>query len=111
MRDVLEINRETLSPCHSISIGFDMKPDDGQPFAFPALTVFPERPDQSMAYLTVFPVQGGMRANLFVYWGMDDARLRRFRHQPKEALLDLIPTLARFTGPFVIEGQVEHPSG
>ena len=39
-----------------------------------------------MAYLTVFPVQGGMRANLFVYWGMEDARLRKFRHQPKEAI-------------------------
>ena len=100
-----------LSPCHSISIGFDMKPDGDQPFAFPALTVFPERPDQSMAYLTVFPVQGGMRANLFVYWGMEDTRLRTFRHQPKEALLDLIPGLAQFTGPFTIDGQVEHPAG
>jgi 2-polyprenyl-6-methoxyphenol hydroxylase-like FAD-dependent oxidoreductase len=47
-----------------------------------------------------------MRANLFVYWGMDDARLRTFRHQPTEGLLELIPTLTRFTGPFTIEGQV-----
>jgi 2-polyprenyl-6-methoxyphenol hydroxylase-like FAD-dependent oxidoreductase len=51
-------------------------------------------------------VPGGLRANLFVYWGMDDARLRKFRHHPMEALLDLIPTLACFTGPFTIEGQV-----
>jgi 2-polyprenyl-6-methoxyphenol hydroxylase-like FAD-dependent oxidoreductase len=106
LRDVLGISRETLSPCHSISIGFDMKPDNGQQFAFPALTVFPERPGQAMAYLTIFPVHVGMRVNLFVYWGMDDGRLRQFRHHPKEALFDLIPTLARFTGPFVIEGQV-----
>ena len=106
LRDVLGISRETLSPCHSISIGFDMQPAEGQPFAFPALTVFPERPGQAMAYLTIFPVHGGMRANLFVYWGMDDERLRKFRHQPKEALLDLVPALARFTSPFVIEGQV-----
>jgi 2-polyprenyl-6-methoxyphenol hydroxylase-like FAD-dependent oxidoreductase len=106
LRDLLEIKREVLSPCHSISIGFDMKPDGDQPFAFPALTIFPEKPDQSMAYLTVFPVQGGMRANLFVYWGMEDMRLRKFRHQPKEALLELIPTLTQFTGSFVIDGQV-----
>ena len=106
LREILEIKREVLSPCHSISIGFDMKPDGDQPFAFPALTVFPERPDQSMAYLTVFPVQGGMRANLFVYWGAEDTRLRAFRRQPKEALLELIPTLARFTGPFTIDRQV-----
>ena len=106
LRDMLEIKREVLSPCHSISIGFDMKADGDVPFAFPALTVFPERPDQSMAYLTVFPVQGGMRANLFVYWSMEDTRLRTFRHQPREALLELVPTLAQFTGPFTIDGQV-----
>jgi 2-polyprenyl-6-methoxyphenol hydroxylase-like FAD-dependent oxidoreductase len=106
LRETLEIKREVLSPCHSISIGFDMKPEGDQPFPFPALTVFPERPDQSMAYLTVFPVRGGMRANLFVYWGMEDTRLRKFRNQPREALLELIPGLAQFTGPFSIEGQV-----
>ncbi len=106
LRDMLEIKREVLSPCHSISIGFDMKPDGDTPLPFPALTVFPERPDQAMAYLTLFPVPGAMRANLFVYWGMEDARLRKFRHQPVEALLDLIPTLARFTGAFTIDGQV-----
>ena len=106
LRDQLDIQREGLSPCHSISIGFDMKPEGDQPFAFPALTVFPEKPDQSMAYLTVFPVQGGRRANLFVYWDMEDPRLRKFRHQPRGALLELIPTLAQFTGPFTIDGQV-----
>lgn len=106
LRETLEIKRETLSPCHSISIGFDMKPDAGQEFAFPALTVFPEKPDQAMAYISIFPVRGGMRANLFVYWDMEDPRLRTFRHQPKEALLDLIPGLAQFTGPFTIDGQV-----
>lgn len=106
LRDALDIKRDVLSPCHSISIGFDMQPDEGQQFAFPALTVFPDRPGQAMAYLAIFPVRGGMRANLFVYWGMEDTRLRQFRYQPKEALLELIPSLARFTGPFRIDGQV-----
>jgi 2-polyprenyl-6-methoxyphenol hydroxylase-like FAD-dependent oxidoreductase len=106
LRETLEISRDVLSPCHSISIGFDMRAPEGQSFEFPALTVFPEQPGQSMAYLAIFPVRGGMRANLFVYWSMEDTRLRQFRHHPKEALLELIPTLARFTGPFTIEGQV-----
>ena len=65
-----------------------MKPEAGTQFAFPALTVFPEEPGQAMAYLSIFPVRGGMRANLFVYWSMEDTRLRKFRHQPKEALLE-----------------------
>lgn len=50
LRETLEIKREVLSPCHSISIGFDMQPEDGQQFAFPALTVFPEQAGQAMAY-------------------------------------------------------------
>ena len=33
-----------------------------------------------------------MRANLFVYWSMEDTRLRKFRREPKEALLELIPS-------------------
>ncbi len=106
LRENLGIGRETLSPCHSISIGFDMKPQAGRQFAFPALTVFPEAPGQAMAYLSIFPVRGGMRANLFVYWSMEDERLRKFRHHPEEALLELIPSLARFTGPFTIDGPV-----
>jgi 2-polyprenyl-6-methoxyphenol hydroxylase-like FAD-dependent oxidoreductase len=106
LRENLGISREILSPCHSISIGFDMKPEAGTQFAFPALTVFPEEPGQAMAYLSIFPVRGGMRANLFVYWSMENARFRKFRHQPEEALLELIPSLARFTGPFTIDGPV-----
>jgi hypothetical protein len=34
---------------------------------------------------------------------MEDPRLRKFRHQPREALFDLIPTLAQFAGPFTID--------
>ena len=106
LRDQLGIRRAVLSQCHSIGIAFDMKPLGDRSFAFPALTVFPESPDQAMAYLAIFPVQGGMRANLFVYWGMEDARLREFRHHPKDALLALIPNLEQFTGQFMIDGQV-----
>ena len=106
LRDQLNISRDMINPCHSISIGFDMKPVDAKAFAFPALTIFPDKPSQMMAYLTLFQVPGGMRANLFVYWGMDDSRLRQFRHQPVEALCALLPSLTRFTGRFAIEGQV-----
>jgi 2-polyprenyl-6-methoxyphenol hydroxylase-like FAD-dependent oxidoreductase len=106
LRDQLDIERETISACHSISIGFDMKPAEGHSFAFPALTIFPDSPEQMMAYLTLFQVPSGMRANLFVYWTMEDLRLRKFRHEPEEALREFIPTLERFTGPFTIDGQV-----
>jgi 2-polyprenyl-6-methoxyphenol hydroxylase-like FAD-dependent oxidoreductase len=37
---------------------------------------------------------------------MEDTRLRKFRHQPREALLELISGLTQFTGRFTIDGQV-----
>jgi hypothetical protein len=36
-----------------------------------------------MAYLTIFRVHGGICADLFVYWAMEDARLATVHHQPQ----------------------------
>ena len=64
----------------------------GRPAAastFRALTYYPERVADRMAYLTLFPIGSAMRANLFVYRDMArsvaaaDARMRR-----SEALFD-----------------------
>jgi len=31
LRDMLDTRRDTLSPCHSISIDFEMQPEGNQP--------------------------------------------------------------------------------
>ena len=79
LRAALGVEHHILSPCHSVSLGFDIRPEGRQNFDFPALTYFPDRPDQRLAYLSIFPVRSGMRANLFVYWSLDDQRLQKFR--------------------------------
>jgi hypothetical protein len=38
LRQNLGIEREVISPCHAISIGFDLKPVDRPSFPFRALT-------------------------------------------------------------------------
>ena len=45
-------------------------------FDFPALTYYPERSRDRMAYLTLFPIGNVMRANLMVYRRMDDPLLQ-----------------------------------
>lgn len=107
LRQALGIGRIDLSPCHSISIGFDMAPVRRPAFEFPALTYYPERATDRVAYLTLFPVGTAMRANLFVYWDINDPRLRSFRHDPKGALAALMPRLAGQTGDFEITGSVK----
>ena len=94
----LGLTREILSPCHSITIGFDLRPTDRPAFDFPALTYWPESPSHRMAYLTLFPVGTTMRANLMVYREMSDPWLRRMRSTRGEALTELMPRLGRLLG-------------
>src|SRR5262245_45570890 len=99
LRHLLALERQVLSACHSISIGFDVLPSGGR-FPFTALTYYPERVGNRLAYISFFPVEGAVRANAFVYREMDDLWLRHMRHEPKVALRELLPGLARVTGEF-----------
>ena len=106
LRGSLGITRETISTCHSISVGFNIEPAVGSQFDFPALTYFPEHASDRMAYLTVFPVQSGVRANLFVYRDMHDLWLRQLRNAPKETLVSAMPALQHLLGDFSVPGDV-----
>jgi 2-polyprenyl-6-methoxyphenol hydroxylase-like FAD-dependent oxidoreductase len=98
LRHQLGIGRELLSACHSISIGFDLAPVGRRSFDFRALTYFPERAADRMAYLTLFPIGPIMRANLFVYRDVHDPWLRQMKSAPREALQALMPGLRKLTG-------------
>jgi 2-polyprenyl-6-methoxyphenol hydroxylase-like FAD-dependent oxidoreductase len=98
LRHQLGIGREVLSACHSISIGFNLAPVGRRGFDFRALTYFPERVADRMAYLTLFPIGSIMRANLFVYRDMQDPWLRQMKAAPREALHAVMPGLQRLTG-------------
>jgi 2-polyprenyl-6-methoxyphenol hydroxylase-like FAD-dependent oxidoreductase len=98
LRHSLDIGREVMSPCHSISIGFDLAPADRPAFDFRALTYYPESAAGRMAYLTLFPIGATMRANLFVYRDMDDPWLRDMRHTGQHALFALMPGLRKLIG-------------
>jgi 2-polyprenyl-6-methoxyphenol hydroxylase-like FAD-dependent oxidoreductase len=98
LRQNLGMAREIVSANHSISIGFDLKPVGRTSFDFPALTYYPERPADRMAYLTLFPIGATMRGNLFVYRDMHDLWFRRLREAPQETLFALMQGLQKLTG-------------
>jgi 2-polyprenyl-6-methoxyphenol hydroxylase-like FAD-dependent oxidoreductase len=107
LRHMLGIEREILSASHSVSVGFDVSPV-GQPrFPFRALTCYPQSIADRMAYMSMFPIQSGTRANLFLYRDIADPLLRALRTAPHEALLSLMPELERATGPFQVSGFVK----
>ncbi len=100
------MEREDISPCHSIAVGFDMAPIGRPAFPFGTLTYFPEKAAH-MAHLTVFPVPGATRANLMTYRDMKDPWLRRMRDTPMAALREQMPRLERLIGPFSVVGPVK----
>jgi 2-polyprenyl-6-methoxyphenol hydroxylase-like FAD-dependent oxidoreductase len=98
LRHNVGIEREVVSPCHSISIGFDLEPVGRSNFDFRALTYYTEAPSTRAAYVTLFPIGSATRANLFVYREMDDPWLREMRHDGSRALFALMPRLRVLTG-------------
>jgi 2-polyprenyl-6-methoxyphenol hydroxylase-like FAD-dependent oxidoreductase len=107
LRDSLGIKREVISECHSISIGFDVKPAGRRAFDFPALTYYAENTDDQTALITLFPIGAAMRANLFVYRDMKDPWLRALRAAPQETLFALMPGLRKLMGDFEVDGFIK----
>lgn len=105
LRQKLGITREVTSAQHSISVGFDMQPSDRLPFT--ALTYFAERTADRMAYITLFPIGTGLRANLFGYRDLHDPWLKQFREAPQETLYAMWPGLRRLLGDFAVNGFIK----
>jgi 2-polyprenyl-6-methoxyphenol hydroxylase-like FAD-dependent oxidoreductase len=107
LRDQLALRREVVSPCHSVAVGFTAVPRARRAFDFPALTYYAERPTDRAALITLFPIGGSMRANLFVYREMNDPWLHGMRHAPERSLFQLWPSLQRLMGAFDVDGRVD----
>ncbi len=107
LRRNLGLGRKEISPAHSVSIGFDMAPRGRDRFPFKALTYYPERMGDGIAYLTLFPIGEATRANLFVYRDVRDPWLKAMRDAPVPTLLAAMPRLPRITGAFAVTSFVQ----
>jgi 2-polyprenyl-6-methoxyphenol hydroxylase-like FAD-dependent oxidoreductase len=108
LRHKLGIVRRVAFEKHSISFGFSIAPGAGASFDFPALTYYGERVADRIDYLSLFPVDGAMRANLFTFRDHLDPWLRVLRREPKTTLLDVMPGLAPYLGDFRVIDQVQN---
>jgi len=98
--------RHVVRRCHSVSIAFDLVPSNERLKDLGPLTWFGEKPQDRTAYLTIFPLPGRLRANLFVYRETDDPWLREFRVRPSATLAESLPGFARTVGALEISGPV-----
>lgn len=104
LRQALGIERRVISECHSITVGFNVAPAGQAGFEFPALTYWPKRSTDRLAYLSLFPIGRAMRANMMVYRPLDDPLLRQLREAPEDTLCALMPGLKGMMGDFKVTG-------
>ena len=96
--------RRAISRCHSVSVGFDV---DAARWPFDALTYFGEDPMHRVAYLTLFPLPSGGRANLFVYRELNDPWFKRLRDNATTTLAECMPQLGQFSGALRPQGALK----
>lgn len=107
LRRDLGISRRILRPRQSVAFGFNLCPRDADGFRHAAVTWYGERPSDGIDYLSLFPIAGAMRANLFVYRDRGDSWVRTLRDQPKETLAAAFPGLAGMIGDFEVDGPLD----
>ncbi len=98
LRRALGIERRMLHDRHSFCIGFSLEPRGPLPFAFESLVRHGERAGDGIAFVSLFPMHGAMRVNLFCYRDPAGAWAKGFRTDPLGGLLATFPRLRPLLG-------------
>ena len=94
----LGVGREVLSVGHSVCLGFSVARDG--PFK---AEIFPIAFGAGLGYVSLFPMPGELRVNVFSYRPLDDPWTRRMRADPVATLAELAPAAAvRLAGRAVV---------
>ena len=104
----LGMRRRMIAARHSVTFGFTIARPDNAPFGFDALTCYGKEAADGVDYLSLFPMSGGMRANLFMFRDPTDPIMRELRRDTARTLLRLMPGLQRYLGDFKIRGSVHN---
>jgi len=109
----LNIWRNEISKCHSISVGFDLKAKNRDDFDFPALTYISRNTKNRINYLTLrwLPVHRQLlgatqRANMFLYRDARDPWLSALRNHPEATMMAAMPRLTRLLGDFEVTSKL-----
>lgn len=93
LRAQLGVRRRDLSARHSLCLGFSILPRGRDPFAVKARIVH-GRPNDRIAYTTVFPMLEEVRVNIFSYHAHDDDWVKAMRRDPRRTLAETTPAFA-----------------
>lgn len=102
----LGIGYHTTHKGHTLCIGFTVAPVGRTHFDFTSLTLHGTSTKDKIDYITLFPMEGALRANIFTYHTLNDPWALRLRDAPRETLLASLPKLGDFLGNFEV---IERP--
>lgn len=83
------VERRTFSPAHSVCLGFSIAME-----APPKAQIFAAAFGSGLGYISLFPMPGEVRVNVFSYRPMSDPWTRRMSADPLGALAELSPEAA-----------------
>ncbi len=112
LRRDLGISRRTIRARQSIAFGFNLHLFDLDCFPRAGLnhagvTCYGEHAADGIDYLTLFPVAGATRANLFAYRDYGDSWVKALRDRPNETLIAAFPRLVERIGAFEVAGRID----
>lgn len=92
---------------HSLCSGFDVARSDARPFAFDALTCYPDTIRDRIDFVSLFAIPGRMRVNLFAYLDATHPWAQALRKEPRFALDHAFPWLPRLLGDYRVTSKIE----
>ena len=108
LHESLGLERQMLREAHSLCTGFDVERVDGRPFAFDSLTYWGDSLREAIDYVTLFPVPGRMRVNMFCFRDPKNPWVRALATNPDETLRRSIPRMSRAIGEWRVTSKVEN---
>jgi 2-polyprenyl-6-methoxyphenol hydroxylase-like FAD-dependent oxidoreductase len=103
----LQLKRVCVQKDQSLAAAFSILASDGQPFNFDALTYAIRSSHSGIDYVSLFPMERMLRANLFAFPGRDGSWLRRLVSDPNAELPRCVLALHRLLGRYQIQGPVQ----
>jgi len=104
----LGVRQRMVRRAHSLCSGFDIARTDGRPFAFDALTCYPDTTRDRVDYVSLFAIPGRMRVNLFAYLEATDRWALELRQEPRLAMDRVFPSLQRLLGDYRVTTKTEN---
>jgi len=102
LRAHIGIRSRTLSENHSVCLGFSLSSER----AITSQIFFPAR-DSGVGYISVFPMPGETRVNIFSFRGLDDAWTRRMSRDPLAGLAEISSEAVQWLEGAKLKGRCE----